>query len=172
MVAAHGILVTTPSAMDTHRMGSVKDASLFTSFTSTQRSPKEELKTRTSSWFGRPPILKNGKSMMSSQALTLEMNHEFSADNSAFPAGRLLATPEALALLDRVNRSPLEFLSRYLRGNWGDLCQDDKTENELSLKQGFRLLSSYSVSEAQTLWILTEADSRPQHCCCATNTEE
>jgi len=63
------ILATTPSAMDIHRMGSVKDASLFTSFTSTQRSPREELKTRTSSWFGRPPIVKNDKSMMSSQAV-------------------------------------------------------------------------------------------------------
>jgi hypothetical protein len=28
----------------------------------------------------------------------------------------------------------------------------------LSLKQGFRLLSSYRVSDAQTLWIITEAD--------------
>jgi len=45
MDAVHGILVTTPSAMDIHLMGSVKDASLFTSFTSTQRSPTEELKT-------------------------------------------------------------------------------------------------------------------------------
>jgi hypothetical protein len=32
----------------------------------------------------------------------------------------------------------LEFLSRHLRGDWGDVCQADKTENELSLKYGFR----------------------------------
>src|SRR5437868_11842260 len=56
-----------------------------------------------------------------------------------FPAGQIVATPGALALLEQANRSPLEFLSRHLRGDWGDLCQDDKTENELSLKQGFRL---------------------------------
>ena len=75
-----------------------------------------------------------------------------------FPAGQIVATPGALALLEQTNRSPLEFLSRHLRGDWGDLCQDDKTENELSLKQGFRLLSSYRASETQPLWIITEAD--------------
>ena len=75
-----------------------------------------------------------------------------------FPAGRLVATPGALALLERANKSPLEFLSRHLRGDWGDLCQEDKTENELSLKFGFRLLSSYPVTEAEKLWIITEAD--------------
>ena len=77
-----------------------------------------------------------------------------------FPPGRLVATPGALALLEQINKSPLEFLSRHLRGDWGDLCQEDKTENELSLKHGFRLMSSYQVTETETerLWVLTEAD--------------
>lgn len=75
-----------------------------------------------------------------------------------FPSGRLVATPGALALLQQVNKSPLEFLSRHLRGDWGDLCEEDKTENELSLKHGFRLMSSYPVTETEKLWIITEAD--------------
>ena len=75
-----------------------------------------------------------------------------------FPAGQIVATPGALALLELVNESPLEFLSRHLRGDWGELCQDDTTENELSLKHGFRLLSSYQVTETEKLWIITEAD--------------
>jgi hypothetical protein len=76
-----------------------------------------------------------------------------------FPAGQIVATPGALALLQQANKTPLEFVSRHLRGDWGDdLCQDDKTENELSLKQGFRLLSSYKVTESEKLWIITEAD--------------
>jgi hypothetical protein len=75
-----------------------------------------------------------------------------------FPAGRIVATPGALALLEHANKSPLEFLSRHLRGDWGDLCQDDKTENELSLKGGFRLMSSYEVTDTEKLWIITEAD--------------
>jgi hypothetical protein len=76
-----------------------------------------------------------------------------------FSAGQIVATPGALALLEQANKTPLEFVSRHLRGDWGDdLCQDDKTENELSLKQGFRLLSSYKVTESEKLWIITEAD--------------
>ncbi len=95
---------------------------------------------------------------MSSHAAKLELNHEPSTDNSAFPPGRLVATPGALALLERTNKSPLEFLSRHLRGDWGDVDQEDKTENELSLKHGFRLLSSYQVTETEKLWVITEAD--------------
>jgi hypothetical protein len=76
-----------------------------------------------------------------------------------FSAGRIVATPGALALLEQANKSPLEFLSRHLRGDWGDdLCQEDKTENELSLKYGFRLLSSYQVTDTEKIWIITEAD--------------
>jgi len=75
-----------------------------------------------------------------------------------FPAGQIVATPGALALLEQANRSPLEFLSRHLRGDWGDLCQEDKMENEVSLKYGFHLLSSYPVTETEKLWVITEAD--------------
>ena len=75
-----------------------------------------------------------------------------------FPAGRLVATPRALALLEQTNKSPLEYVSRHLRGDWGDLDQQDKAENELSLKYGFRLLSSYHVTAAEKIWIITEAD--------------
>jgi hypothetical protein len=45
-----------------------------------------------------------------------------------FPAGQIVATPGALALLQEVNKTPSEFLSRHLRGNWDDLCQEDRTE--------------------------------------------
>ena len=75
-----------------------------------------------------------------------------------FPAGQCVATPGALSLLEQANKSPLEFVSRHLRGDWGDLGQDDKAENELSLKHGFRLMSSYQVTETEQLWIITEAD--------------
>src|ERR1043165_7147304 len=76
-----------------------------------------------------------------------------------FPPGQIVATPGALALLERANKPCWQFLSRHLRGDWGDaLSQDDKTENELSLKQGFRLLSSYKVIDGEKLWIITEAD--------------
>jgi hypothetical protein len=75
-----------------------------------------------------------------------------------FPAGQIVATPGAFALLEQANKSPLEFLSRHFRGDWGDLCQEDKTENELSLKYGLRLTSIYQVTAMERLWIITEAD--------------
>jgi len=75
-----------------------------------------------------------------------------------FSAGQIIATLGALALLEQANRSPLEFLSRHLRGDWGDLCHEDKMGNELSLKYGLRLLSSYPVTETEKLWVITEAD--------------
>lgn len=75
-----------------------------------------------------------------------------------FSAGQIVATPGALALLEQANRSALEFVVRHLRGDWGDLCQEDKSENELSLKHGFRLMSSYPITDTEKLWIITEAD--------------
>ena len=75
-----------------------------------------------------------------------------------FPAGQIVATPSALALLGRANKTPTEFLSRHLRGDWRELCPEDKTQNELSLKHGFRLMSSYRVTENEGLWVTTEAD--------------
>ena len=75
-----------------------------------------------------------------------------------FPPGQIVATPGALRLLEETNKSPLEFLSRHLRGDWGDLSQKDKIENELSLKKGLRLMSSYPITDREKLWIITEAD--------------
>jgi hypothetical protein len=75
-----------------------------------------------------------------------------------FSPGQIVATPAALALLEQANKSPLEFLSRHLRGDWGGLCQKDKTENELSLKHGFRVMSSYEVTRTEKIWVITEAD--------------
>lgn len=75
-----------------------------------------------------------------------------------FSAGQVVATPGALALLEDTKKAPLEFLLRHLRGDWGDLCPDDKAENELSLKHGLRLMSNYHITDSDSLWIITEAD--------------
>ena len=73
-----------------------------------------------------------------------------------FPMGRTMATPTALTLL-----SPADIflaLSRHLRGDWGELSDDDRQENELSLREGFRLLSVYRSSKGIRFWVITEAD--------------
>jgi hypothetical protein len=74
----------------------------------------------------------------------------------AFPLGRLCITPGAMEELapDEVQQS----LCRHARGDWGDVCEEDRQENELSLREGFRLLSAYHTDDAVKLWIITEAD--------------
>ncbi len=70
----------------------------------------------------------------------------------------MVATPGALRALEAAKQSPEEFLMRHLNGDWGDLDNEDKKENELSLKEGFRLLSAYHLTSGVKLWIITEAD--------------
>jgi hypothetical protein len=52
----------------------------------------------------------------------------------------------------------LDSLRRHCNGDWGDLPKEDKDENELSLQQGFRILSSYEHKDLPKIWIITEAD--------------
>ena len=76
-----------------------------------------------------------------------------------FSLGQIVATPGALAALEKAGHTPQEFLSRHLQGDWGDLSDEDRTENELSLQRGFRLLSSYRTNAGDTkIWVITEAD--------------
>lgn len=76
---------------------------------------------------------------------------------SKFPLGRLLATPGALAVLEEAGQTPFDFISRHARGDWGDVCADDKQANEDALVDGSRLLSSYKTSTNVKLWVITEA---------------
>jgi hypothetical protein len=73
-----------------------------------------------------------------------------------FPLGRAVITPNALDIL--VSADVMAALGRHVAGDWGDVCPEDWEENELSLKEGFRLLSSYRDSKGTTFWIVTEAD--------------
>ena len=76
-----------------------------------------------------------------------------------FSLGQLVATPGALAALGKVGQTPLVLLARHVRGDWGELCERDRQDNELSLERGLRLLSSYRIASDDTrLWVITEAD--------------
>lgn len=76
-----------------------------------------------------------------------------------FSLGQVVATPAALAALEKAGQTPLEFLARHVRGDWGELSEKDRNENQFSLERGFRLLSSYHINGSDTkLWAVTEAD--------------
>src|SRR5262249_33704188 len=75
-----------------------------------------------------------------------------------FALGRVVATPGALSALEKAEQLPAEFLDRHVNGDWGDVPEQDKQENELSVEQGARILSAYTTSAGDKIWILTEAD--------------
>ena len=51
----------------------------------------------------------------------------------------------------------MPFLQRHLAGDWGDVDADDRRENELSLQNGWRILSAYTLSDRTKIWVITEA---------------
>ena len=75
-----------------------------------------------------------------------------------FSLGQIVATPGALAALEKAGQQPHEFLSRHVHGEWGNVPDEDRTENQFSLERGFRLLSSYCTAANETVWVITEAD--------------
>ena len=75
-----------------------------------------------------------------------------------FALGRVVATPGALEALRQAGQSSYELLRRHASGDWGDVPPEDARENELSVGQGFRIISSYRLATAATMWIITEAD--------------
>jgi hypothetical protein len=76
-----------------------------------------------------------------------------------FPPGRLVITPGALELLAGAGEDPAVLLARHVSGDWGEVPPEDARENELSVREGFRIVSSYPVgSDGARVWLITEAD--------------
>lgn len=74
-----------------------------------------------------------------------------------FSLGRLVATPGALALLADAGENPAALLDRHQSGDWSEIPPEDAKENELSIREGFRVVSSYPVGSGR-VWIITEWD--------------
>lgn len=52
----------------------------------------------------------------------------------------------------------IKCLARHAVCDWGDLCAEDKKQNDWSLKNGERLLSAYEEAPMRKIWIITERD--------------
>ncbi len=78
--------------------------------------------------------------------------------NALLPLGQIVATPGALAALEEAGQQPTTFLERHESGDWGDCGAEDKQENDLSVRESFRIFSVYHTSNSQKIWIITEAD--------------
>lgn len=86
--------------------------------------------------------------------------------NAAFNTGQIVATRGVYDLACE-NPNFAQFiqksLNRHVKGDWGDVDEEDKQSNDQALKQGTRLLSSYNDDRfpkngVATIWIITEAD--------------
>lgn len=75
-----------------------------------------------------------------------------------FSLGHVVATPGALSAFQKAEQLPAEFLDRHVNGDWGDVPEEDQHENEVAVEQGFRILSAYTTSAGDRIWVLTEAD--------------
>ena len=78
--------------------------------------------------------------------------------DALFELGQVVATPGAIDALEYAEVLPVTLLLRHVTGDWGNLCDEDKEENELSVKQGFRILSAYELRTGTKIWLITEAD--------------
>jgi hypothetical protein len=73
--------------------------------------------------------------------------------------GQLVATRGAFTAIEASGDDLCTCLARHQSGDWGDIDAHDRRENQLSLEQGFRLMSVYALSiTGVKIWVITEAD--------------
>ncbi len=77
-----------------------------------------------------------------------------------FALGRLVMTRtvhEKMELDPYFAVGVLVSLHRYCAGDWGDLCEGDKAENEKAIKDGERIFALYNIGN-EKIYIITEWD--------------
>jgi len=72
------------------------------------------------------------------------------SNTARFPLGQIAATPGALELLQKTGFSAAALISRHVHGDWGDLCEDDRAENEFAVNRRLRILSCYPLVDAES----------------------
>ena len=75
-----------------------------------------------------------------------------------FSLGQVVATPGAIEAMEEAGQNPADLLRRHVTGDWGNVPAEDAKENELSVREGFRILSSYKLNTGVKIWVITEAD--------------
>lgn len=77
-----------------------------------------------------------------------------------FSLGKLVVTR---AIHDRMNSDidfaigVLESMEKYCCGDWGDLCESDKAENEKAIRGSERIFAVYNIG-SDKIYIITEHD--------------
>ena len=74
-----------------------------------------------------------------------------------FELGKVVATPGALEVIERVGDVTDDILVRHVTGDCGDMCEEDRKSNEVAMKHDLRIMSAYTFGDDK-LWVITEAD--------------
>ena len=82
---------------------------------------------------------------------------------SAFELGMCATTPGAIQALSHCGGdwrfNAATYLARHQDGDWGEVNAHDRKANEAALRNGTRLLSSYTLPGCgEEVWVVTEAD--------------
>jgi hypothetical protein len=77
-------------------------------------------------------------------------------EDGRFSFGRTVITVHARAHLS--DAEVIAGLERHHQGDWGDLTDRDKRQNDEALAEGRRLLSAYTTPQGVNFWIITEED--------------
>jgi hypothetical protein len=88
---------------------------------------------------------------MSANNLNTSAKAKTTASAARFPLGQTLITPTAQEAIRDAGQLPLEFLRRHQSGDWGDLGNEDKRENEFSVTRRLRIFSKYHTTEGVAL---------------------
>jgi hypothetical protein len=75
-----------------------------------------------------------------------------------FPLGKIFLTIGAREALEESGEQPFDFLNRHQTGDWGIVSKEDAEENDLSVKEDFRILSAYKTALDVRIWCITETD--------------
>ena len=75
-----------------------------------------------------------------------------------FALGQVVGTPGALEALEASNQTASVFLDRHVQGDWGDLDDEDRRQNDEAVKDESRIFSAYRTAKGVKIWCITEAD--------------
>ena len=85
-------------------------------------------------------------------------SNESQESKPLFSLGQVVGTPGAIRALVEAEQNPFDLLHRHVTGDWGDLDDEDKEENDFSVENGFRILSAYEIEIGVKVWVITEWD--------------
>jgi hypothetical protein len=76
----------------------------------------------------------------------------------------VVTTPAAIEAIVSGGELPLVYLKRHQRGDWGEVCADDKRANDAAVahegdpERQERVLSAYKTPKGTRIWVITEWD--------------